>query len=89
MPRAVPPYAPQLPHIPFQPPICQRNGCSRLPREFMPRLPLRLCSLAPSRPMTTPVSLQMWALWRAWPITVAGTLSTGQATQHPPSPATQ
>lgn len=32
---------------------------------------------------------QMLALWKAWPITVAGTHCTGQATQHPPSPATQ
>lgn len=32
---------------------------------------------------------QMLALWKAWPITVAGTRCTGQATQHPPSPATQ
>lgn len=49
----------------------------------------QLCCLAPSQPTPASLSLQMWAPWKAWPITVAGTPSTGQATQHPPSPATQ
>lgn len=47
-----------------------------------------LLLFGPSQPTAIPVSSQMWALWKAWPITVAGTHCTGQATQHPPSPAT-
>lgn len=49
-----------------------------------PLLPL----FGPSQPTSVPFSSQMWALWKAWPITVAGTRCTGQATRHPPSPAT-
>lgn len=47
-----------------------------------------LLLVGPSQPTAVPVSSQMWALWKAWPITVAGTHCTGQATPHPPSPAT-
>lgn len=50
-----------------------------------PLLPL----VGPSQPTAVPVSLQMWALWKAWPITVAGTRCTGQATRHPPLPVTR
>lgn len=42
----------------------------------------------PSRPTAMLVSSQMWAPWKAWPITVAGTRCTGQAIRPPPSPAT-
>lgn len=47
-----------------------------------------LLLFGPSQPTAVTVSSQMWALWKAWPITVAGTHCTGQATQHPPSPVT-
>lgn len=47
---------------------------------------LSSCQAAPQPPLCLS---QMLALWKAWPITVAGTRCTGQAIQHPPSPATQ
>lgn len=74
-----PPRNSQFPQFPVEP--------------FIPLAPTRLalyfCSLAPVNPTAISVSLQMWALWKGWPIIVAGTRCTGQATQHPPSPATR
>lgn len=42
----------------------------------------------PSQPTAASVSSQTLALWKAWPITAAGTRCTGQATRRLPSPAT-